>query len=95
MKPGPATSTLAMPSTASRPAAISAAKSRGFTPTIFDSFRAALDAQSPWSRFLGRSSGRSAAVIPADEPSRRASASGAMTASRAAERAAGSITLQV
>ncbi len=87
--------TLAMPSTPSRPAAISPANSRGFAPTTFDSLSAALEAQSPWSRFFGRSSGRSAAVIPAEEPSRRASASGAMTASRAAERAAGSITLQV
>ena len=47
MNPGPATSTEAMPSTAASASATSAANSRGFAPTCFESFRAALEAQSP------------------------------------------------
>ena len=47
MKPGPATSTLAMPGVSARPAAISVASSRGFAPTAFASLSAALEAQSP------------------------------------------------
>jgi hypothetical protein len=66
--PGPATSTLAMPSASASAVAISCANSRGFAPTALPSLRAAFEAQSPWSRLRGRSSGRSATVRSAADP---------------------------
>ena len=87
MKPGPATSTFATPSVAASASAISAASSRGLAPTGFAIFIAMLEAQSPWSRLRGRSSGTSSMVTVCVEP--RRSSTAVVTASRAEERSAG------
>ena len=89
MKPGPATSTDATPSTAASPAAKSAASSRGFSPSGFASFMAMLAAQSPCSRLFGRSSATSASVSGAGGVAPRRSNSVVTMASNWAESWAG------
>ena len=92
MKPGPATSALATPSTAARPSASSVAMARGFWPSGFAMRIAMLDAQSPCSRSLGRSRVTSPSASPSSTSApaaRRRSTSASTRSYRARARSAG------
>ncbi|CVM18484.1 Uncharacterised protein [Streptococcus pneumoniae] len=90
-KPGPATSTAAMPGFPVRRSATSPARSRGAIPAFLPSWRATLVAQSPCSRLRGRSTFTRAGVISSRSAAGRSPASTASvrTADSRAERSSG------
>ncbi|MCY1244885.1 hypothetical protein D9M72_579850 [compost metagenome] len=65
-KPGPAMSTAETPSMVASRVLRTVANSRGLTPACLDSWRAMFVAQSPWSRFFGRSTRTSSGTADAE-----------------------------
>src|SRR5690554_3234000 len=85
-KPGPAMSTRAIPGVPSSWATIASATARGGTPAFFASWRATLVAQSPCSRWRGRST----CTVSGSSAGSRGTAPAPTAASRAARSAADS-----